>query len=200
MHNSIAHKLRMGKPGNHGKYPFLLSEFQIGLKSHQIIQSALPVFLAELHHCIGSPPGMGIRQSHRLQRAEPHSIRPTLCQHFNGHTTLVHPECRLVELLQGSRLRPDQSFIKRLILRLFHGTVDVIRISSPVPGGVEYAAFVQTFPGDNGGGSVIKAQLLPANQSDLPCQGIRRQRTGSKNDLPLRDPLHLFLTNHDIRV
>ena len=66
MHNAVSHKLGIFKGGNHGKDPFLLAEFKVGLESHEVVKGALAVFLSQLNGGPGSVTRSRIAKPHRL--------------------------------------------------------------------------------------------------------------------------------------
>ena len=65
-----AHELGLLQARNEAEDPFLLSVLQLGLKPHQVVERAFPVFGPQLHHRKGLAPGAGVHQPHRLHGAE----------------------------------------------------------------------------------------------------------------------------------
>lgn len=90
VHHTVAHKLRIFQPGDHAEHPLLLTPFEVCLEAHDVIQGALLIFCAQLHICPRTVAGVGVYQTHRAQRAEPHGVGAPGSHDLNGHTALVH--------------------------------------------------------------------------------------------------------------
>ena len=60
MHHPVSQELSVLQGRDHGEYPLLLRPSQVGLEAHQIIDAALSVILAQLHHSVGLPAGLGV--------------------------------------------------------------------------------------------------------------------------------------------
>ena len=63
VHDAVAQEPGVVKGGDHGEHPLLLRPFQVGLEAHQIIDGAVGVVLAQLHHRVGIAARFRIRQS-----------------------------------------------------------------------------------------------------------------------------------------
>ena len=90
MHHAVAHKLGIFQSGDHAEHPLLLTPFEVCLEAHDVIQGALLIFCAQLHICPRAVAGVGVYQTHRAQRAEPHGVGTPGSHDLNGHTALVH--------------------------------------------------------------------------------------------------------------
>ena len=87
MHHAVTDKFRVFQTGNHGKYPLLLAEFQMGLEAHQIVHALGGVVLPQLHHGVRLMTGGGISQPNGLHGAVAQGIHPPPCHDLHGHTT-----------------------------------------------------------------------------------------------------------------
>ena len=74
MHLSVAQELSILKPGDQTQYTFLFREFEIGLKTHEIVKTAGEIILAELYDGIGAAAGMRISKSDRTHRSKSQRI------------------------------------------------------------------------------------------------------------------------------
>ena len=69
VHLSIAGELRLLQPGDHPQNAPLLRESQVGLETHQVVERARQVILAQLHHRVRAASRAGVAQPHGAQRA-----------------------------------------------------------------------------------------------------------------------------------
>ena len=88
MHHAVTDKFRVFQTGNHGKYPLLLAEFQVGLEAHQIVHALGGVVLPQLHHGIRLMTGGGISQPNGLHGAVAQGIHPPPRHDLHRHTAL----------------------------------------------------------------------------------------------------------------
>ena len=79
-------KLGVGQTGNQRKHPALLGIGHFGLKTDQIIKRLLAIFLAQLHHRIGTIAGARIDQTHGAHRPEGKSFFAAVGHFFDRHT------------------------------------------------------------------------------------------------------------------
>ena len=65
-----AHELGVLQARDEAEDPLLLPVLQLGLKAHQVVERAFPVFGPQLHHRKGLAAGVGVDQPHGLHGAE----------------------------------------------------------------------------------------------------------------------------------
>ena len=195
MHHPIAHILRIPQGGDHGEHPLLLRPFQVGLEAHDVVNGPLGVVLAQLHHGRGLPSGLGVLQSHRLQRSVAQGIPPPAGHHLHRHTALKDPG--VLKAMDLRLLGGGQSLPEALVLLLRHGAVDVVRRPPVIPGGKPGALHVHAVKGDQRGRRVKEVQIAVLRIA--PGDGLRQwvggQRPAGHDDLSLRRkvcdlPLH----------
>ena len=200
MHHAVPHKFRIFQPRDHRKDPLLLREQQVGLEPHDIIHGAVGIFPPQLDIGPRTVSGAGVSQSHRAQRPIPHGIQAALRQHLYGHTALVHLKVFLLKFMQLHAFGIHQRFMERLILLLIEGAVDIIRLSPVVPGGKIHPVHIDGLLGDNGGGGIIKTQVLfPAQPPDRFGKRLAGQRPAGHDDIPRRKLSHLASHHRYIR-
>ena len=99
--------------------------------------------------------------------------------------------------MQRRTLGGGQRLIKRLVLRLIEGAVEVIRFAPAVAGGGEDFVVVQTFGGDDGGHRVKKAQAsIPGKVGDAPGQCAFGERAGGDEQRRGFIDVHRLLMAH----
>ena len=89
MHNAVSYKLCVFKPRDHRKNTLLLAEFQICLKSYDIVERSRRVFLSQLNYRIRTLSRVGIGQTYGLHRTVASSVLASFGKHFYRHTALV---------------------------------------------------------------------------------------------------------------
>ena len=197
MHHPVADILRIFEGGDYGEHPLLLPEFEVGLEAHQVIDAALGVVLAQLHHGVGLPPGGGVLEAPGLQGAVPEGVFPPPGHHLHGHTTfkdvLVLKAVDL-RLLGMAQLLPEGS-----VLLLGERAVDIIRCSLVVPGGEPGSRHVDAVEGDQGGRRVeeVEGGALPEESGEAGGEGVAGEGTGGNDHLSLRQLRHLPLLHGD---
>ena len=201
MHHAISDVLRIFQGGNHGKDPFLLWKFQMGLKADHIIDGPLGVVLPELDHGKGFFACLGVFQSHRFQGPVSQGIPSPAGHHLHRHTALKHP-CVLktvnLRLLGMGQLPP-----KGVVLLLRQGAVDVIRRPPVVSGGEPGAVHINAVKGDQGGGGVKKVEVFAVWKQfpDGPRKGLRGQRPSRDDHIALcRNFCNLPLHHRYVRM
>ena len=88
MHLAIPGELSSFQPGDQTQNSALFREFEVGLKSDQVVERSGEVILTQLHHRMGTLSGTRIAQPDRPQRAKSESILPAPGEHFDGQTAL----------------------------------------------------------------------------------------------------------------
>ena len=83
-----AHELGLLQPRDEPEDPLLLAVFQLGLKAHQVVERAFPVFGPELDHRKGLAAGVGVGQAHGLHGAEQERTKSPGRHDFHGETAL----------------------------------------------------------------------------------------------------------------
>ena len=113
----------------------------------------------------------------------------------------IFKDCTVVKAVDGRFLCVAQLLHESGVLRLIHGTVDVVGRALVVAAGEKGAVHVHALERDDGRDGIIKMQVeLRAQALDLLGHGITRERTGRNNDLTLGDGGRLRALNGDVRV
>ena len=157
MHHAITEIFRIAKRRDHGKHPFLLRPFQMGLKAHHVIDAALGVVSPQLDHGIGLPACAWILEPHGLQRAVPQGVPATAGHDLHGHTALEH--LSVLKAVDLGLLRGGQLPHKGVVFLRVHGAVDIVRGALVIPGGKPAALHVQRLEAHQRRGGIVKIQL-----------------------------------------
>ena len=186
--------------GDHGEYSLLLRPFQVGLEAHQIIDGAVGVVFAQLHHRVGIPACFGIRQALGLQGSEAQRVLAAAGHHLHRHTALKHIvilEAVDLRLLCGNQRLPEGQ-----ILLPVHGTVDVIRRALVIAAGKVGAGHIHTVKGHQRRGSVkeVEGIAIPQQYRQLVRQCVGGQGAGGDDHIALRDLGHFLRHHRDIGV
>src|SRR5207244_11408870 len=94
MNLAVTHKACLLQAGNEPQNMRLLAEFQVVLKSDQIVRIRPKVFLAQLHHRMWHQPGTRVFQSDWLHRSKAQRISPAASDLLNRQAAL-----KIVQLL-----------------------------------------------------------------------------------------------------
>ena len=196
MHHAVADKLRVFQGGDHGEHTLLLRPFQMGLEAYDVINAALGVVLAQLHHSKGLLARFGVPESHRLEGTIAQGIPATAGHYLHRHTALKHARVLKavdLRLLGGGELLPES-----VVLLLGHGTVDIVRGTPVISGGKPGAFHVYALKGDQGGGSVkeVEVAVLGVAAANGLGQRLSRQGAGGHDDMPLLGDVQYFPLHH----
>ena len=219
MHDAVPHELGVFEAGDHAEHPLLLAPLQIRLEADDVVQRPLLVLGAELDVRPGAVAGVGVHQTHRAQRAEPHGVGTAGCHDLDRHTALVDRNgvglfavgIRVrrgsllgtgVKVVERGALGRRQRCMERLVLGLVERAVQVIRLAPVIAGSGEDPVVVQALGRDDGGHSIVEMQPLVAGQAaDLVGQRTVGQRAGGHQDgSALVDLLHPLPPDGDVRA
>jgi len=200
MHHAIAKIFRMGQRRDHGKHPLLLRPAEMGLKSHNIINSTGTVVLPELHHRIGLLPGFGILEPHGLQRPIAQGILPPAGHDLHRHAALkdLFILKAMYRRLFGTGKLPD----KALILLLVHGAVDIVRCPLVVAGGKPAVLHVQRLKAHQRRSRIIEIESLRTTKEfgNSLRHGIGSQRACGNDCRSRRDLRQLLMYDFNVLV
>ena len=164
----------------------------MGLEPYQVIDGAVGVVLAQLHHGIGLLPGAGVLEAPGLQGTVAQGVLSPPGHDLHGHTALEY-----VFILKAVNLRllgVDQLLPEGQILLPVHGAVDVVRRPLVVPGREKAAVHVHAVEAHQRRRRVEEMQggiLAPQHGHKPVRQGVGGQGTGGHHHLPLRQVRHL---------
>ena len=178
--------------GDHGEHPLLLREAQVGLEPHQVIDGAVGVVLAQLHHGIGLPPGAGVLEAPGLQGPVAQGVLSPPGHDLHGHAALK--DVPVLEAVDLRLLGVGQLLPEGQVLLLLHGAVDIVRRPLVVPGREKAAVHVHAVEAHQRGRRVEKVQggiLAPQHGEEPVRQSVGGQRPGGHHHLPLRQVRHL---------
>ena len=200
VHDAVAQEPGVLQGGDHGEYPLLLRPFQVGLEAHQIIDGAVGVVFAQLHHRVGIPACFGIRQALGLQGSEAQRVLAAAGHHLHRHTALKH--IVILEAVDLRLLRGNQRLPEGQILLPVHGTVDVIRRALVIAAGKIGAGHIHTVKGHQRRGSVKEMEGIgiPQQYRQLVRQRVGGQGAGGDDHIALRDLGHFLRHHRDIGV
>ena len=178
MHTAETHEFRVLKARHLAEADCLRGIGQLGLAAHQIEHRLVPILGAKLKQRERTPPGARICEAHRLERTEGQRLLAARGKRLHGHTALKM--LLLLKFAAGDLLAVEQALIKRLVLVLVHGTVQIIALARlAVAGAPESDAHINGIRRHDGRDGIIKIEVLRA---DGPCNGRRqafaRQRPG----------------------
>ena len=219
VHDAVPHELGVFEAGDHAEHPLLLAPLQIRLEADDVVQRPLLVLGAELDVRPGAVAGVGVHQTHRAQRAEPHGVGTAGRHDLDGHTALVDRDgvglfavgIRVgrgsllgtgVKIVERGALGRRQRCMERLVLGLVERTVQIVGLAPVVAGRGEDPVVVQALGRDDGGHSIVEMQPLVAGQAaDLVGQRTVGQRAGGHQDgSALVDLLHPLPPDGDVRA
>ena len=170
----------------------------MGLESYQIEHGTHLILTAKLNHGIIGFSRFGMSDTHRLHRTEAERILAALGHYFHGHTAFKHGEGSIrFKIVQFCFFCVDEGIVKRLVLFLIHGAVDVIRIALAVTGREKGTAHIDGRKIHDGSGSIKEAETaLSCQGNDLFGHGVGGKGTGGDHrNLPLWD-LDSFLLHY----
>ena len=200
VHDAVAQELGVPEGGNHGEHPALLRPFQMGLEAHQIVDGAVGVVLAELHHGVGVPARLGVGQALGLQGAEAEGVLAPAGHDLHRHAALEH--AAVVKAVDLRLLGGGEGLPKGGVLFLIHGAVDIVGGAPVVPGGEIGAGHIHAVEGHQRGGGVVEMEAvgLAGEGGDLFRQGVGGQGAGGDDHLSRRNLRHLPLLHGDVGV
>ena len=134
VHDAITDELGIFQSRYQPEDTSLLRPLQVCLKAHDVVKGALRIILPQLHHCMGKPPGMGIFQPHRLQRAKQQGILSPGSHFLHRHAALK--ENLLLKAVGFRLFRIHQLLPEMPVLLPVHGAVDICRLPLVVTGGL----------------------------------------------------------------
>ena len=145
VHDAVAQELGVVEGGDHGEHPPLLREPQVGLEAHQIVDRAVGVVPAQLHHGVGLLSCPGVLQSPGLQGAVAQRVVAPAGHDLHGHAALEdHLVLKAVDL---RLLGGGQSVPEGVVLLFAHGAVHVVRRALVVPGAEPGLVHIHTVGG-----------------------------------------------------
>jgi len=196
---------RVIRPAADGVHPLLLMYHDLirGVRGwHHMTRFLAPGFgvvAPELHDGIIIPPGARVAQADRLERAVAQRVLPAAGHDLDRHAALK--DCTVVKAVDGRFLCAAQLLHESGVLRLIHGTVDVVGRALVVAAGEKGAVHVHALERDDGGNGIVKMQVeLRAEALDLGRHGIARERAGRNDDLTVRDGVGLGALDGDVRM
>ena len=198
VHHPIAHVLGVFQSWDHREHPFLLPPLQMGLEAHDVVKRAVGIVPAQLHHGIWLFPRLWVGQAPGLEGAEAQCLLPPASHYFHGHAALEHVfvfKAMDLRLLGGAQLLPESQ-----VLLLGHGAVDIVVAASTVAGAEPGLVHVHAVKGDDRGRGIKEIQVMTGREQpgNSLGQGIRGQRAGCHDDLPLRESRHFSLHHGDV--
>ena len=198
MHDAVPQEFCVPQGGDHGKHPPLLREFQVGLEAHQIVNGALGIVPAELHHSVGPPACPGIVQSPGFQGAVQQRVMAPAGHDLHRHTSLEHHAVLKavdLRLLGGGQFLPEG-----VIFLLIHGAVYIIVRALIVPGAHPRVFHIHALSGHQRRRRIKEVEVAVLSQQRLQLfrQGVGGQGAGGDDDLPLRDLRHLAGDHGDV--
>ena len=101
MNLPVAEEAGVFQAGNQTQHSGLLTEFQVILKSDQVVRVGSQVLLTQLHDRVGLSAGAGILKTHRLHGAEAQRVAAATGNLFDGQTALEVIQFFPVALLDG---------------------------------------------------------------------------------------------------
>src|SRR5438270_11678450 len=110
MNLPIAQKARAFQSWNQAQYTSLLREFQMVLKTYQVVRIRAQVLLAQLNHGIGTASGSRINQPNRFHGAKAQSVASSTRDLLNWQTAFKVVQLLPFFLLTG--LRREQCIIQ----------------------------------------------------------------------------------------
>ena len=197
MHDPVAKKLRVFQGRDHGEHPPLLRPFQVCLEAHQVVDAALGVVLAQLHHRVRRLARFGIPEALGLQGPVAQGVLPPPGHDLHWHTALEDPGVlKAVDfrLLGRAQLLPEGQ-----ILLLGEGAVYIIRIPFVVTGGEPSLVHVDALKAYQGRGCVVKAEGGAVREPgpDGRDQAVGGQRPGGHDNGAVGKGGHLPLHHSD---
>ena len=88
MDGAQADELGLLQARDQAEDPLLLPVLQLGLKAHQVVEAAFPVFGPELDHRKGLAAGLRVHQAHGLHGAEQEGAIAPGRHNFHGQAAL----------------------------------------------------------------------------------------------------------------
>ncbi len=175
-----AQEFGIGQTGDHPEHPLLFGNGKTGLESHHIVALPRNVLFSQLTYREGAPPGARISQPDGTQRTERETVVAPLSHHLDRKTRLE--KLRMLERTRHRAVCLPQSVIKRLVLLLGKGTVDIIPYPAFPAGSMERYRHVDGICIDDGSYGIVEMKI---NGSKLPGhprnQLLRCKRSRSYN-------------------
>src|SRR5215203_4311295 len=176
VHDAHACEVGVFEAGDGTEDATLLAPLQACLEAHDVVQAALCVVLAQLHHGVGDLARAGVRKAHRLHRTEAQGVLAAAGYGLHGEAAL---EVQILfEVLYGAKFGGRHVIYEGVVLLLGHRAVQVGGLALVVAGGAIDHRLVQRVAVDDGRSRFVEVEPLPREILYLFGQRVRGQGAG----------------------
>ena len=174
----------------------------MSLETYNVVECRARIILPQLHNGKRPLARLRIVEAHGLQRAEEQRVLAAGSHDLHGHAAFE--ELLFLEVVRRRFLRMDELVPEGAVLRLIHGTVDVVRRALTVARGAVGLAHIHRLEAHDRRRRIIEIEAVIARaRGNVPGQSARRQRAASHDGdgiVAEGNALHFLVHDRDARM